>query len=209
MTFIDPRAWRGFFILAGLAVIGCFFSTVLFFLALGGMLIQLAFFRNPDRVPPAGDQPVSPADGKVVDIETCFEDHFLKEEAVKVGIFLSVFNVHVNRSPLKGVVRYQKHEPGKFLNALKKESVKQNECNWMGIDGGVRKAVVRQISGAIARKIYWDKPVGEELERGEKFGIICYGSRTEFYAPKRLFKPSVQIGQNVKAGETLLGEWLS
>lgn len=169
---------------------------------------QLAFFRDPERHPPAGDNPVSPADGKVVDIETVFEERFLNEEAVRIGIFLSIFNVHINRSPLKGIVRYQKYEPGKFLNALEAESAKVNEANWIGVDGGDRKALVKQISGAIARKIHWDVPVGEGLERGQKFGIICYGSRTEVYIPKRLFKPSVQIGQNVKGGETLLGEWL-
>jgi phosphatidylserine decarboxylase len=206
---VDPRVWKGFAILAAAAVVFSFFSSFLFLVTIAAMAGQLAFFRNPERHPPEGDAPVSPADGKVVDIETCFEDRFLNEEAVRIGIFLSIFNVHVNRSPLKGIIRYQKYEPGKFLNALDAESARVNESNWIGIDGGVRKALVRQISGAIARKIFWDVPVGEGLERGAKFGIICYGSRAEVYVPKRLFRATVQIGQNVRAGETLLGEWLS
>jgi phosphatidylserine decarboxylase len=205
---LDPRVWKGFAVLCAAAVVFSFFSDFLFLAAIFGMVLQLTFFRDPERHPPAGDAPVSPADGKIVDIENCFEDRFLNEEAVRIGIFLSILNVHVNRSPIKGIIRYQKYEPGKFLNALDKECVKVNESNWIGVDGGSRKALVRQISGAIARKIYWDVPVGEELERGQKFGIICYGSRTELYVPKRLFKPTVQLGQNVKAGETLLGEWI-
>lgn len=205
----DPRVKTGFMIFLCLAGIFALTSQEgLFLLAAFLLACQLAFFRDPQREIPPGNAPVSPADGTIVDISECYEDHFLKEDAVKVGIFLSIFNAHVNRSPLSGVVQYQKHEPGQFLNALNKDSVKKNECNWIGVASQDYKALVRQISGAIARKIFWDVKVGQGLERGDKLGIICYGSRTEFFAPKRLFKATVQIGDKVKAGQTILGEWL-
>ncbi len=206
---LDPRVKTGLMIFLCLAGIFAITSQAnLLILTLGLLGCQLAFFRDPKRTIPPGDAPVSPADGKVVDISNCYEEHFLKEEAVKVGIFLSIFNAHVNRSPLAGVVKFQKYQPGKFLNALSKDSALKNECNWIGVVSNGRQAVVRQISGAIARKIFSDVQVGQELGRGDKLGIICYGSRTEFFAPKRLFKTSVQVGDHVKAGQTILGEWL-
>ncbi len=206
---IDPRAWKGFIFVTIVASGITFFLPGLFLPGLFAMACHLAFFRDPVRPLPPGDGPLSPADGRVCEIETCFEDRFLKEEAWRVGVFLSVFDVHVNRSPIKGALAYQKYEKGKFLNALDKESVKVNECNWLGIDGGERKALVRQISGAIARRIHCDVTMGEGLARGGKIGIICYGSRAEIYLPKRLFRPSVTIGQYVKAGQTILGEWVN
>ena len=94
-----------------------------------------------------------------------------------------------------------------MTNALNKESVKLNESNWIGIeDAGVR-ILVRQISGAIARRIHCDVALEQSVDRGSKLGIICYGSRTECYIPKRIFKPTIQIGSRAKAGETILGEW--
>ena len=206
---IDPRVKTGLMIFLCLAGIFALTSQeALLILTLCLLACQLAFFRDPKRESPPGNAPVSPADGKIVDIAECYEPHFLKEEAVKVGIFLSIFNAHVNRSPLAGVVQFQKYEPGKFLNALNKDSVKKNECNWIGVASEDYKALVRQISGTIARKIFSDVKIGQGLKRGDKVGIICYGSRTEFFAPKRLFKSSVRVGDHVKAGQTILGEWL-
>lgn len=208
MPSIDRRAGKGLFISVPLLIAAFFLSKPLFTAVLILTVAHLAFFRDPAPQLSPGDAPVSPAYGTVCEVETCFEDRFLKEEAVKIGIFLSIFDVHVNRSPVKGTVRFQQYEPGKFMNALNKECSKVNECNWIGIEGD-RKCLVRQVSGAIARRIHTDVKPGSELERGAKLGIICYGSRTEFYAPKRLFKPAVAAGQSVKAGETILGEWIS
>lgn len=208
-TLFDRRIYPGLLVLAIFA--GAFFfwgQGPLLFLSLFAVAWQLFFFRDPIRKVPESGGPVSPADGKVVDISECDEPLFLHEKAVKIGIFLSVFNVHVNRSPEAGVLKFQKHRPGKYLNALKEESAIQNECNWMGLVSSRGPLLVRQISGAIARKIFWDYKIGDSLERGQKFGIICYGSRAELYVPKRLFRATVEIGQKVKAGESILGQWL-
>lgn len=206
---IDQRVCNGAVILLIPTVVLFFwhpaFSVVCIFLLIG----HLTFFRDPFRVPPPGDAPVSPADGTIVHISTEHEPRFLKEKAVHIGIFLSIFNVHVNRSPIEGTVSYLQYEPGKFLNALREESATQNESNWVGLRGENRTILVRQIAGAIARRICCDALPGGRLARGQKFGIICYGSRVECWLPERLFKPQVTIGQPVRAGKTLLGEWKS
>jgi len=208
-----PIVWR---VLPG-AVIFLALATVSYFMfrpwMTCGLLIllalHLAFFRDPRRNIPEGNSFVSPADGKVVEISTVFEDRYLKEKAVKIGIFLSVLNVHINRAPAGGVVEYIRYEPGKFLNALKKESVNMNESNWVGWSREGNRVLVRQIAGTIARRIHCDVKEGEVIGRGRKIGMICYGSRTECYIPERMFKPSIRVGDNVKAGESILGEPLS
>ena len=100
-----------------------------------------------------------------------------------------------------------KYAPGKFLNALRKESVYHNESNWIGLEEGGKRILVRQMAGAIARRIYWDVALGQSVERGQKVGMICYGSRVECMVPKRLFQPAVQAGERVRAGQSLLGNW--
>lgn len=206
---VDRRALPGFILLSIMIMTGSLIARPLGLFFLIVLPIHLAFFRDPKRTPPAGHSPVSPADGTISDISIVYEERFLKEEAVKIGIFLSVFVAHVNRSPGPGKVCYLQYEPGKFLNALDKECVKVNESNWVGVEGDGRCILIRQISGAIARRIHCDVGLSQMVSRGEKIGIICYGSRAECYIPKRLFKPIVQIGDFVKAGETILGEWIS
>lgn len=177
-------------------------------------LIALAFvvcfFRDPLRVPPANAAVlVAPADGKVVEIEEVAEEEFLEGEALKIGIFLSVFNVHINRAPCAGRVENIAYRPGKFRNALLGCSSQQNESNTIqivGVEGGLR-VLVRQIAGAIARRIVCDCRVDDALDRGQKIGMIKFGSRTELYIPKAVaFKLHVKKGDKVKAGETSLGE---
>ncbi len=206
---VDRRAWPKTFVLLAPAILFLFIyppaAWVLFFI----LLAHLAFFRDPERIPPPGDLPLAPADGTVSDISVVFEDRFLKEEAIRIGLFLSIFVPHVNRSSANGTVAYLEYEPGKFLNALNKDSAKLNESNWIGIQDAGRCILMRQISGAIARRIHCDVKLGEKLERGQRIGIICYGSRAECYIPKKLFRAGVNIGDKVKAGETILGEWLS
>jgi len=206
---IDRRAIPGTLILLSITILSGIFST---FLLITGMIIttcHLLFFRDFKREIPDGDQPVSPADGLVVEVSECFEDRYLKEDAVKIGIFLSIFDPHVNRSPSDGKVVYLQYVPGKFLNALDKKSVKLNESNWIGVEAGGRRVLIRQISGAIARRIHCDVGLNQAVERAGKLGIICYGSRTECYIPKRLFMPSIKIGARAKAGVTILGDWKS
>jgi len=170
------------------------------------LFFQLAFFRDPARTA-AGPGPLAPADGTVTDVAPVYESRFIDGKAVRIGMFLSIFNVHVTRATAEGVVKYIKYEPGKFLNALDEDSVNKNESKWIGIEGDGRKILIRQISGAIARRIHCDVKPGDEVRRGGKLGIICYGSRAECYIPARNFFPAVKKGDRLKAGETVLGEW--
>lgn len=170
-----------------------------------GLLFTLYFFRDPRRRAPAeSDAIVSPADGTVVEISQAHEGEFLKDEAVKVGIFLSVFNVHVNRAPCAGVVREIRYTPGRFRDARDPECYKVNEQNAIHIEGPV-PVVVTQIAGAIARRIVCAIRKDEPLEKGQKIGMIKFGSRTDVYIPKaRLAGLQIKLGDKVKGGETVL-----
>jgi phosphatidylserine decarboxylase len=108
---------------------------------------------------------------------------------------------------MSGAIVYQRHEMGEHLNVLLKEASQYNESNWIGIQKGNRKALVRQMAGAIARRIVSDVNAGETVSRGEKLGVICYGSTVELFIPKKSFNPSVKVGKRVKTGKTVLGEW--
>lgn len=171
--------------------------------------LLVSFFRDPERVPPEGEgKLVSPADGRVADIEVVREDEFLHAEALRIGIFMSIFDVHVNRAPLAGKVVYRGYRRGKFHNAMGTAAASENECSLVGIerpDGS--RLLVRQIAGLIARRIVTDCEVGDELRRGERFGMVKFGSRLEVYVPKSAgFRLAVRVGDRVKAGSTVLGE---
>ena len=173
------------------------------------LLWVLYFFRDPSRAVPEGeDVVVAPADGKVTEISECNEDEYLEAPALKVGIFLSVFNVHINRSPYAGTVRYLDYHEGQFRNAMFNECSEHNENNCVGIENEPKgvKLLVKQIAGAIARRIVCDCHVGDALATGQKFGMIKFGSRTELYIPKDVaFELEVEVGQKVAAGKTILG----
>ncbi len=209
LEWIDPRVWPGIIVLLALLLMARifrsrFFSILIFFV----LLFHLSFFRDfPPRIP-EGDALLSPGSGKVVLIDTVTEERFLREESWRIRIFLALWNVHVTRSPMDGEVAYQEHVPGKHINVLLPESADKNESNWIGIKDGARSALVRQITGAIARRIYSDVEVGNAVTRGGKLGIICYGSTVEIFIPKRLFAPSIQKGEGVKTGETVIGQWI-
>ena len=170
------------------------------------------FFRNPRRTPPAGAGAVaSPADGTVVLIEEIAHDEFVGGPAVLIGIFLSVFNVHVNRVPIACRVTGLTYRKGKFLNALLAASARENEQLAVRIEGTAaphRRMVVRQIAGAIARRIVcWVKP-GDQLATAERFGMIKLGSRTELVLPREPgLEITVKLGQKVKAGTTLMARY--
>lgn len=148
-------------------------------------LIILQFFRNPIFPLPNEENLVyAPADGKVVVIEEAFEDEYLKDKRIQVSIFMSPINVHVNRSPIKGVVEFFQYHPGKYLVAWHPKSSTENERTTMVIKNanGI-KLVVRQIAGAVARRIKWYVKAGSELEQGAEFGFIKFGSRVDVYLP--------------------------
>lgn len=176
-----------------------------------GLLI-VWFFRNPPRaIPTAPGLVVSPADGIVVVIEEIEHDEFLGGPAVLIGIFLSIFNVHINRAPVAGRVIGLRYKPGKYLNALRPESARENEqlaVRMQETEFPYRRYIVRQITGAIARRIVcWLKP-SDHLARGEQFGMIKLGSRTELVLPREAgLKLKVQLGDNVKAGTSILAEY--
>ncbi len=209
MSFkIDHRVWRAsLWPIAACLIFALSFRSLAFFPA--AILIgHLLFFRDPS--PQASNPAIvfSPASGTVVEMAQEFESRFLKQDSIKIGIFLSIFDVHVNRSPADGTIQYLQYVLGKFKNALDPESARVNESNWIGLENkNGHSVLVRQISGAIARRIHCDVRRGQTVKQGEKLGIICYGSRVECFLPKALFNPSVQLGDRVKVGQTILGEW--
>ena len=153
---------------------------------------------------------VSPADGTVAEVAPLEHDEFIGGPAVRIGIFLSIFNVHLNRAPAAARVIALQYSPGEFLNALRPESALRNENMWIGMEEESpphRRFVVRQISGAIARRIVCDLRPGEVVARGHVFGMIKLGSRTELIVPQEAgLEVRVRVGQKVKAGETVMLE---
>lgn len=170
------------------------------------------FFRDPPRsVPQQAGLWISPADGRIAEITRLEHDDFVGGPATRIGIFLSIFNVHINRAPVAGRVLELRYTPGPFLNALDPQSAVVNENMWIGcvadeVEGrGGERFVVRQIAGAIARRIVCDLRPGQQVARGEKFGMIKLGSRTELILPASdELEVAVQVGQRVKAGQTVL-----
>jgi len=166
------------------------------------------FFRDPPRrIPDDPAAVVAPADGVVTDVVEVDEPDFIGGRALRVGIFLSIFNVHVNRAPCAGRVDYVKYREGAFHAAFRGEASTQNESNAVGLTlpGGGRM-LVRQISGAVARRIVCVCGPGAELARGERFGMIKFGSRTELLVSLEVpFSAVVKVGQKVRGGSTVIG----
>jgi phosphatidylserine decarboxylase len=164
------------------------------------------FFRDPERSGERGEQIViAPADGKVVQISEVDEPAFLREKALRVSIFMNVFNVHVNRYPVSGVVRYVQYNPGKFLNAATEKSSLENEQMSVGIESGSNRVLVRQIAGLIARRIVTYSRDGERVTQGQRMGIIRFGSRVDVFVPVSA-RPRVKVGDVTFAGVTVIAE---
>ena len=205
--------WKEIILFSSVMFAGCLLSAIFFPyvlpLFLFGLVFVIYFFRDPERAYPEGEGAlISPADGTIVEITDVFEDNFLKSEAIKISIFMSVASVHVNRVPFTGVVRYIKHKSGKFLDARIPKCSEFNEQNILGLtlNKSETKIVVKQIAGQIARRIVCDCEIGQELQKGRRYGMIKFGSRLEVFLPKELgFDLAVKIGQKVSAGETVLG----
>jgi len=175
------------------------------FIALFAVLLH--FFRDPKRTPPAGEGVfLAPADGEVVEIRQVHEPGFLGGEALKVGIFMSLSNVHVNRAPVGGRVVLVQHVPGQFLQAFRPEASEVNEHNLVGLETGYGRVLVKQIAGILARRVVcWVRP-GQRLEAGERLGVIKFGSRVEMYLPLGA-QPLVRVGEQVHAGITVVARW--
>jgi phosphatidylserine decarboxylase len=223
----DPFAWRdklpfARWGLAELLLMGCplLAATLVAFWVQWWLAIAPAvllafvvyFFRDPPRrVPQDPGLLVSPADGTIVEVTQLAHDEFLGGPAVRIGIFLSIFNVHVNRAPADARVVGLRYSPGQFLNALDPASAIRNENLWIGMqqdEAPHRRLVVRQVAGLIARRIVCNLRSGERVARGHKFGMIKLGSRTELVLPiEDGLRVLVAIGRKVKGGSTVLARY--
>jgi phosphatidylserine decarboxylase len=170
-------------------------------------VFNLTFFRDPDRIIPDNpDAFISPADGKVVAIQTVTENEFFKTDVCRISIFLSIFNVHVNRSPFSGTVELYKYKSGAFVAAYREDASLKNEQTVIGIvDEKKRKVMFTQIAGAIARRIVCHLREGFNTRSGERIGMIRYGSRVDVYFLEQEVDIKVKINDKVKAGESILG----
>ncbi|MBI2430140.1 MAG: phosphatidylserine decarboxylase family protein [Ignavibacteriales bacterium] len=179
-------------------------KTVLITLAILIFIFTLNFFRDPERVIPAGDGLViSPADGTVIKIEDVVEDRYIKAETKMVSIFMSPVNVHVNRHPISGSIGYFEHVPGEFFAAFEDKASLKNEQTHIGIENGKGKVFFKQIAGFIARRIVANLKVGDSVEIGKRFGMIKFGSRVDIYVPKDA-EIKVVPNQRTVAGETIV-----
>jgi phosphatidylserine decarboxylase len=174
-------------------------------LAFGVSLFIAYFFRNPRRIVPVIENAVvAPADGVIIYLGNAYEDH-IGEEMLKASIFMSVFNVHINRAPFSGYVHETFHKSGKFLDARSEKSTFENEQNGIILvtEKGIKLAFI-QVAGLIARRIVSYPDKGGFLQRGERYGLIRFGSRVDVYLPKN-FDLRVALGNKTIAGETILG----
>ena len=177
-------------------------SVVLWLLA----AFSAFFFRDPERQTPAGEgKVIAPADGRVIAIEEIEESEFFHGKTKRISIFLSVFNVHVNRAPVSGEVKLMQYQPGRFHVASLPEASVENEQSIIGVDSPWGKVLFKQIAGLIARRIVCDLREGHRVQSGERFGIIKFGSRMEVYLPLSA-EVKVRLREKVRAGESILGE---
>jgi phosphatidylserine decarboxylase len=190
-----------------------------------GLLFTLWFFRDPERRSDAPPEALlSPADGKVVELGAAEEPEFVGGPAYKIAIFMSLFDVHVNRSPCDASVDWTRHEDGKFLNAIGPQASVQNERVLVALRRsgpatmaqgrsedsrrGGKPLLLKLIAGLIARRIVCPLKPGDSLRRGQRLSIIQFGSRVEIFLPRsEKFEPALRLGQSVRAGRTVLGNW--
>ncbi|MBV6443079.1 MAG: phosphatidylserine decarboxylase family protein [Haliscomenobacteraceae bacterium CHB4] len=168
-------------------------------------LVILQFFRNPARVILLADNKIvyAPADGKVCAIEEVFEAEYFKDKRLQVSIFMSPFNVHVNRNPVSGMVNYFRYHPGKYLVAWHPKSSTENERTTIVYDSGNGEILMRQIAGALAKRIKWYIREGERVEQGCDMGFIKFGSRVDLFLPLDA-KIEVAMDQQVKGNKTVV-----
>lgn len=168
------------------------------------LVFTFNFFRDPERVTPAGDHlVVAPADGKIIEISDVMEDEYLKGEGTQVSIFMSPLDVHVNRYPLTGHVGYFRYIPGEYLVAYEEKSSTRNERTHIGVERGTTKILFKQIAGFVARRIVAEVKVGDETTAGQRFGMIRFGSRVDVILPKQT-EVKVRVGDRTVGGETVL-----
>jgi phosphatidylserine decarboxylase len=175
-------------------------ASVFLFLA----LFVFSFFRDPDRViPPDPGAIVSPGDGRVVVVQ---DEDYGGQPGKRISIFLAVWNVHVNRSPEAGHLTKMEYRPGKFVAAMRAKASEENEQNIFTLSTGAGELVFKQIAGLIARRVVSWKKVGDVVARGERIGLVRFGSRVDLWVPQQA-QILVKVGQNVKGGSSILASW--
>jgi phosphatidylserine decarboxylase len=203
------------FFLIGIVIVICAAVTVgsgvlrtgIDLAVVGVLVLVVNFFRDPERKTPDGQQLViSPADGKIVVIKELFEPEYLHTDAVQVSIFMSPLNVHVNRFPISGVVGYFHYYPGEHTVAFEEKSSERNERTHIGIQDGGYKVLFKQIAGTVARRIISEVAPGQKATKGERFGMIRFGSRLDVIMPRET-ELRVKLHDRVRAGETVLASY--
>ena len=203
-TLSEARWILAFFAL--LAVAAVFLSVWLSLLFVLLFFCTVAFFRDPERAVPADPNLiVAAADGTVMDVIESDENQVLKTKTRRVGIFLSIFDVHTNRVPIDGRVIYRQHQEGLCLDARRPDCSEKNESMTWAFENPRVTIVVRQITGAIARRIVAWSQIGDELKKGDRFGMIRFGSRTELYLPLNA-EVLVKVGDHVLGGSTIIAQ---
>lgn len=181
-------------------------SWVIFALTFSFFCFVTYFFRNPKRnLITDDDKIICPADGKVVVIEEVYEPEYFADKRLQISVFMSPANVHVNRAPIAGEVKYSKYHDGKYLVAWHPKSSTENERTSIVIDNGSVDVLVRQIAGKVARRIVYYLEEGDSIKQGADFGFIKFGSRVDMFLPLDT-KINVKLGQKVKGGITIIGE---
>lgn len=206
---IAKEGWPLILMAAALALLALLFGWQVVGIALLVVALGVAaFFRDPERVIPSGEGlVVSPADGRVVTIAPAERDGMFGDAATRISIFLSPLDVHINRAPVAGRVNDVRYQAGQFLAAYKEDASRLNEQNALRlVDERERNWGVVQIAGVLARRIVCHSKTGDRLARGERFGLIMFGSRTDIYLPQGCRVEAVE-GQRVKGGETIIGRF--
>lgn len=205
LVFVIP-----FLIIAGVLTILAWYMAGVGYVVVAAMVWLLTgffvyFFRDPGRqIPALATAVVSPADGQIIGIQQVQENDFMQGRATQISIFMSPLNVHINRIPIDGRVEYLKYHAGKFWPAYRAEAELENEQMAIGIVQSNLKIYFKQIAGILARRIVCRLKVGDQVQRGEKFGLIKFGSRVDVFLPLNV-QVKVQINQKVFGGETILG----
>lgn len=176
----------------------------------GALLVGLGlftafFFRDPERAIPGDERlVVSPADGRIVKVVAAPDDHPIGPGATQVSIFLSIFNVHINRAPIAGRIESAQYTKGEFLPAFDDKASLRNEQNAVIVADGTERLMFKQIAGLIARRIVFRKRPGDSVARGERVGLIKFGSRTDIFLPRGV-EVAVKVGDRVQGGSSVIG----
>lgn len=202
---ISRDGWSYLSVLVGLTALAYWFWPGLSILFGTLFFLTMFFYRNPEREVPEDDLTLlSPSDGVVMEVGRVFEERFFKGESIRIRIDRSLLNVHVNRAPLRGNVVYQAHHEGKILPIMKGAASERNEKSYLGLQNEYTRILITQVTGFVTRRIVCWVKAGDQVERGERFGLIKFGSFTEIFLPPDV-EVTVSAGDKVRGGETIIG----